>query len=416
MTPRTFKTVRQAIKNRETDLPLLCIRPQIAAGRAREFARKFPGTVAYAIKVQPNELILNAIAAGVAASGKPVAFDVASLNEIKLARSNFPDSKLFFMHPMKKDTAIKEAYHDYRVRDFVIDHRLELQKLSRAGVGRDATVLVRIATPQFASSGSAPAYNLSDKFGAEKELAEVLLRDVERAGYRPGVAFHVGSQEKKSEPWKQAIKLTRELREASGVPFNILDVGGGFPGVNANTDVKTVDQVFNEVMIELNALRSDGFELVAEPGRAIVYDSMSVVAEVVGKKEDTRMRHGQNPGRALYIDEGIWSTLSESLTASKNGNPWMWPVHCYTASSAPCRLVPYFIGGVTCDSVDVLEGEYLLPDTIEIGDFVEFGDIGAYGTALTSKFNGFGSHEAVIIEAPFYANYWQDSLNDAPPI
>ena len=405
MTLPRFQTVREAIDARKTGLPLLCYRPGAARKKTSDFARRFPGTVAYAMKVQSEEVLLNEIAAAMLEHpGRHVAFDVASLDEIRHARRLFPDSELFFMHPMKKQSAIAQAYHEFGVRRFVVDHPLEFEKFARANVGKDAAIFVRIASPAAHDGEEEPAYNLSDKFGAEADLAVALLKAIDAAGHETGVAIHAGSQFVNAAGWQESVDLALSIRDRSGVRFKYLDIGGGFPGHYRGTDLKLADGVYDAVFARLADLKSQGFELIAEPGRALVYDAVSVVSEIVGVKSSTFIGVAKQDRRAgkkvarptLYIDEGIWSTLSESLTAD-----FGWPVRAFMRRTAPSKLVPYYIAGVTCDSCDGLAGEYDLPDALAIGDFIEFGNIGAYGTAILSRFNGFGEHESVIVEEGF---------------
>ena len=389
-------TVEDAIARRRTDLPLLCFRPDAAQRRAEDFARKFPGKALYAIKAQAEPTILKAIAAGLRAAGKPVAFDTASLPEIQLARSIAPDAQCFFMNPMKKKSWIKAAY-ELGVRHFVVDHPLEFQKFIELNIQRDAAILVRMATPPGVGLGKArAAYDLSEKFGAPRDIVLELLRSVSGAGYPTGIAFHVGSQFPATNPWLRCLDVALKLREESGVNYRYIDVGGGFPGVYAGMDAGAMQEVIDDVCRHISALKLAGVEFLAEPGRSIVFDSLSVVNEIIGRKDRTRMGHRARSKPSLYIDDGVWSLLAESLTAD-----FKWPVRWFKDTGPSPRLIEYYIGGVTCDSTDVLAGEYLLPDTLGVGDLIEFGSLGAYSTATTSHFNGFGEHERVIVAEPF---------------
>ena len=47
------------------------------------------------------------------------------------------------------------------------------------------------------------------------------------------------------------------------------------------------------------------------------------------------------------------------------------------------------VAGPTCDSLDMLPFPFRLPDDVREGDWIEIGQLGAYGSALRTQFNGF---------------------------
>jgi ornithine decarboxylase len=53
--------------------------------------------------------------------------------------------------------------------------------------------------------------------------------------------------------------------------------------------------------------------------------------------------------------------------------------------------------GPTCDSADYLPGPFVLPDAVGEGDYLEIGQVGAYGRVLANRFNGFGDFEEVTL-------------------
>ena len=50
---------------------------------------------------------------------------------------------------------------------------------------------------------------------------------------------------------------------------------------------------------------------------------------------------------------------------------------------------PFVLFGPTCDSADVMRGPFLLPADVREGDWIELGQLGAYGACLRTSFNGF---------------------------
>ena len=56
--------------------------------------------------------------------------------------------------------------------------------------------------------------------------------------------------------------------------------------------------------------------------------------------------------------------------------------------------------GPTCDSVDRMRGPFRLPADVREGDWIELGQLGAYGTCLRTQFNGFGRVDLVEVSDP----------------
>tara|TARA_B100000579_G_C22032495_1_gene488864 strand:- start:168 stop:506 length:339 start_codon:yes stop_codon:yes gene_type:complete len=53
--------------------------------------------------------------------------------------------------------------------------------------------------------------------------------------------------------------------------------------------------------------------------------------------------------------------------------------------------------GPTCDESDELPGLINLPEDIQVGDYIEFSNIGAYSLSGRTNFNGFKSNQIIII-------------------
>ena len=57
------------------------------------------------------------------------------------------------------------------------------------------------------------------------------------------------------------------------------------------------------------------------------------------------------------------------------------------------KFTAFSFFGPTCDSLDHMKGPFLLPNNIKEGDYIELGQLGAYGLAFRTKFNGFYSDQ-----------------------
>jgi ornithine decarboxylase len=115
-------------------------------------------------------------------------------------------------------------------------------------------------------------------------------------------------------------------------------------------------------------------EIFAEPGRALVADSCSLLTQVQLRKEDS-----------LYINDGIYGSLSEMAQVDLR-----MPARLIrTGGGVSETFRPFVLNGPTCDSLDVLPGTFELPEDAREGDWIEIGQVGAYSYALATRFNGF---------------------------
>ena len=357
--------------------PVYCLAPRVLECSARRFLEDFPGRVLYAVKCNPHPRVLKALYdAGIHH------FDTASLPEIAQVREAFRDASAYFMHPVKSRAVISMAYRAYGVKCFVVDHPAELAKVLDATGGEGVTIVVRLKTPE-----AEALYNLSEKFGAQPELAAELLRQVQDEGLRPGLSFHVGSQCLTPGAYGEALGITGEVIEKSGVEPHMLDVGGGFPIAYPGQKAPPIDDYVAAIKkgIETLALRNDCV-LMCEPGRAIVANGCSLLVQVLLRKEDE-----------IYINDGIYGSLSEMVVAKMR-----LPVRLIRLDGDPSdEMKDYTVYGPTCDSVDVLPSTFRLPVDVREDDWIEIGQIGAYSNAVATRFNGFFADTFVEVENGF---------------
>ncbi len=361
----SYADARAMVAALEPSYPVYCLRPDVLAEAARLFLDLFPGRVLYAVKCNPHPGVLRALhAAGVRH------FDTASLPEIAQVRELLPDAAAYFMHPVKARAVIKTAYEVYGVRHYVIDHPAELAKVLDETGGEGVTIIVRVATPN-----AGAVFDLSTKFGAGPALAAELLQAVRAEGCQAGVAFHVGSQCLVPRAYRIALDLVGEVVEAAKVDIHVLDVGGGFPGAYLDVEVPPLEAFIDEInaAVATLGLRRDCV-LMAEPGRALTAGGCSIVVQVQLRKGDQ-----------IYINDGIYGSLSELQMARLKR-----PVRLIRLDGEPSATYRDFtVAGPTCDSLDVLAIPFHLPEDVREGDWIEIGQVGAYGSALRTRFNGF---------------------------
>jgi ornithine decarboxylase len=374
--PLVLPTVDALVARDRPSEPLVCLRPAAIAAASRRFVRAFPGDVLYAVKCNPEPRVLRAVWAGGVRH-----FDCASLPEIALVRRLLPGAEAHFMHPVKSRPAIHAAFHQYGVADFAFDSKDELEKILQetvpvvpVGAPPVLGLFVRLAVKQ------GGAYDLSGKFGVAVAEATELLRVARPHAARLGLCFHVGSQCLDPLAYSQAMALAAEAVALSGVAVDIVDVGGGFPVSYPDAVPPPLDD-YVAAISNAAARFGDGVLLWAEPGRALVAGGGSVVVQV-------QLRRGD----ALYVNDGVYGSLSDA------GHPgFRFPVRRIPvdgisvngAAESEAKLRAFALYGPTCDSADYMKGPFLLPEDIDEGDWIELGQLGAYGACLRTRFNGF---------------------------
>jgi ornithine decarboxylase len=365
-------TVADLVAVARPEEPMHCLRPAAIAAASAAFVAGFPGDVMYAVKCNPDPTVLRAVWAGGVRH-----FDCASPAEVALVRTMFADAEIHFMHPVKARAAIREAWGQHGVRDFVFDTDDERAKIlaeTRCERGAAAAeglgLIVRLALPK----GSA-ALDLSGKFGAPAEDAAALLRAARPHSARLGISFHVGSQCLDPLAWRDAIALAGEVIRASGVAVDVLDVGGGFPVAYPDMDPPPLGAFLAEIEAAFERLDLPGTRLWAEPGRALVTGGGSVVVQVQARKGD-----------ALYVNDGVYGSLADAGTLG-----FQFPVRMLRPEGATpsVQMQAFRFFGPTCDSADRMDGPFLLPADIAEGDWIEVGQLGGYGACMRTAFNGF---------------------------
>lgn len=389
-----FETARQAALTMRPDVPVYCFRPGVLAADGRAFREAFPGRTAYAVKANGEDMVLKVLVENAGID----CFDVASPAEFSAVRALAPTAELLYMHPVKAQSDIRLALEDFRVRSLAIDHEDELAKIVKIVRGLDLnpkeiTLFVRLAV-----RGQA-AYELSKKFGAAPGHAVELVRRAANIGFNVGLCFHVGSQVEDTDTYERALASAAWVRSRADVEIAALDVGGGFPaayGVDSPNDAGTIPDTRALIAEVVDEAREWGFEevpLVAEPGRVIVARSFSLIVRVLLRK-----------GRRIYINDGIWASLSDSWTGRITLPARLLPDPARRRRSAEkSRIAAFKVFGATCDSVDILSRPFYLPEMVDTGDWIEIGHIGAYSLALRTHFNGFYPDTFVEVMTPFEA-------------
>jgi ornithine decarboxylase len=367
-----YATIEEVIAALKPTEPVYCLMPEKFKAAAKRFLDSFPGDPMYAVKSNPLPHVLDLVwASGIRH------FDTASLGEVKMVKTRFPEAICHFMAPVRLPGHAREAFATYGVTDYVVDCDFELDKLA-AEVGDPAKV--RIFVRLAAQLGGA-LLELSSKFGTVPDEGARLLKRIVEIGAQPALTFHVGSQCLSSFSYAQAVEIVRRTIDKAGVRITGLDIGGGFPAPYINNDVPPFLWYFDTIKEAIDTLEIPNLPLLCEPGRALVAEGMSLITQVVLRKKDR-----------LYINDGVYGSFDELTLPGFNAD---YPNRVFTLDGAgrvlplPGEMRPFRVYGPTCDTLDVLPRPQMLPDGIEPGDFIVFDAMGAYTVAVRTTFNGF---------------------------
>ena len=385
-----FSNVDEIINILKPVNPVYCIRPKSIENSVKFFKNNFPGKILYAVKTNPNKTVLKLIS-----NNGVNNFDVASIEEIKLISKLNTNAKLYFMHTIKAREDISEAYFNYSVKDFALDTKEELQKiLESTNYAKDLNLYIRIAI-----SNEFAEIDLSRKFGALPSEALGLVRLCKQHGKKIGISFHVGSQCMHKISFSKGIKEIGNIIKKTKIIPDVINVGGGFPSIYPDLKPEPLENYMHEIKKSLKELKLSKMpEIICEPGRSLVAESGSSIIKVNLRKKNS-----------LYINDGTYGSLFDAGVPN-----FILPSRMISNGRMQSKkLTAFNFFGPTCDSLDFMKGPFLLPNNIKEGDYIELGQLGAYGLTFRTKFNGFFSDKIVEVgDKPIMSLYDSSSKLD----
>jgi len=383
-----FKSVETLINQLKPEKPVYCIRKHSVTKASKFFQKYFPGDVLYAVKTNPHPLVIQAlIDSGIKQ------FDVASIEEIKQVKKFASRAKCSYMHTVKSPESIKEAYFDHDIKTFSLDTKEELIKIIKStNNAKDLELFVRVAV-----SNEHAEIDLSKKFGALNSESLGLLRLAKQYAQKVGLSFHVGSQCMHPISYAKGITEIGNIIKKTKIIPDYINVGGGFPTIYPDLIPQNLTLYFKEIKKSLENLKLEKMpKIICEPGRALVAESGSTIVRVNLRKK-----------QKLYINDGTYGTLFDAGTPNI-----VFPAKLIKDISGKIiskKLTAFDFFGPTCDSMDYMKGPFLLPNNIKENDYIELGQLGAYGLTFRTKFNGFYSDEIYEVEdEPILTMYDKD--------
>lgn len=310
-------------------------------------------------------------------------FDLATNGEVDIMQKCEVDpSRTIHSHPIKRPSDVQYAL-DYGCKTFVFDNEYELVKLAQF---KDKVQwMMRLSFPNKEAQ-----CDLSAKFGVMPEHSFDLLQKAVAAGFHVvGLSFHVGSQMKTPAKHIEAITFASELvkraREVGIDTLKILDLGGGWP-VTYTEPTMPIEDFVAPIRECLDDLFAD-FEIFSEPGRFIAGPSVTAISSVIGKN----VRNGQ---MLYYLDDGLYNSYSGILF--DHGSYLIYSLK--ELEHPEIHKEPATLGGPTCDSIDIMYRDILMPH-MELGDLMVSPVMGAYaGASHATDFNFYMRPKMVVVE------------------
>ena len=383
-----FNSVEELVNQLKPEKPVYCIRKNSVTRASKFFQNNFPGEILYAVKTNPHpEIIKTLVESGIDQ------FDIASIEEIKQVRKFTSSAKCSYMHTVKSPESIKRAYFQFGIKTFSLDTKEELIKIiNNTNNAKDLELFVRVAV-----SNEHAEIDLSKKFGALNSEALGLLRLAKQHAKKVGLSFHVGSQCMHPISYAKGISEIGNIIKKTKIIPDYINVGGGFPTIYPDLIPHNLMEYFGEIKKGLENLKLDRSpKIICEPGRALVAESGSTIVRV-------NLRRKQK----LYINDGTYGTLFDAGTPNI-----VYPSKMIKETSNKIiskKITAFNFFGPTCDSMDYMKGPFLLPNNIKENDYIELGQLGAYGLTFRTQFNGFYSDEIYEVEdAPIMSLYDKD--------
>jgi len=328
-------------------------------------ALKSVDRVLYAMKANSHVAILQLLAK------LGVAFDCVSRGEIEHLLDCVPDlqrERILFT----PNFAPRSEYEWALEQDIVvtIDNVFVLREWGELFRGR--SVFLRMDT----GTGRGHHHHVRTagthaKFGVPMaEVGQLVSLSAQFGVTVTGLHAHSGSGIFDADNWSEVAGRLLDLSKLFP-RLQTIDIGGGF-GVADGQDHTTLDVAELDTVLLAARQSRPGIALWIEPGRYLVANAGALIARVTQTKSKDDVHY-------VGIATGMNSLIRPALYGA-----WHEIVNLSRLDEAPTQIVN--IVGPICESADFLGHERLLPPTRE-GDVLLIANTGAYGRAMSSRYN-----------------------------
>lgn len=319
----------------------------------------------YAVKANPHPGLLQVMhAAG-------IGFETVSPGELDLVRGLFPKlgrESLLFTPNFAPRSEYADAFG--LAVSVTLDNLHPLREWPELLRGRE--LFLRVDTGLGAGHHShVRTAGEGSKFGIPlTELNEARGLAASLGARITGLHAHVGSGILDADVWSETAALLTELSE-SFPDLRVLDLGGGL-GLPERQGEDGLDLARLDRGLMAVKRAYPRLQLWLEPGRYLVARAGVLLTRVTQLKGKGALRYlGVDAGMNSLIRPALYGAHHEIVNLTRFGEP------------ATAR---YTVVGPICESGDVLGCERQLPESWE-GDVMLVADAGAYGHAMSSRYN-----------------------------
>ena len=315
--------------------------------------------------------------------------DAVSAGEIYTAYKAGFDMKKVFFHGNNKSLAELELAADLGVGNIVIDNAQEAECLAAVleEKNTDMHVLLRVNPGIEAHTHKyIVTAHVDSKFGVALAQEEEVIRTIDiirSSGHMvfDGLHSHIGSQIFDKQAYIElAVKLfafAGKLRDVYGIETDTIDFGGGFAAVYTAADTpipldEVCSTILNTSTEENRKLGGLIKNLYIEPGRSVVAEA-GYTLYTAGYIKKTPNRH------YVFVDGGMSDNIRPALYQAE------YDLFAAGKEDLP-KTETYTIAGKCCESGDILIDSIALPE-IKTGDILVMKTTGAYGYAMSSRYN-----------------------------
>jgi len=329
-----------------------------------------PHLVCYAVKANSNLAVLNVLAK--LGSG----FDIVSVGELeRVLRAGGSADKIVFSGVGKTAEEMVRAL-DVGIRCFNVESQAELYRLEQiaAEKGVQAPVSLRVNPDVDAKTHPYISTGLKDnKFGIAIEDAVEVYQYIADSNHLKvkGVDCHIGSQLTEVTPFVDALDrvlaLVDRLAEIN-ITLHHLDLGGGL-GIRYHYENPPLPE--EQMAAVLQRLGNRDFEILIEPGRAIVGNAGILLTQVL------YLKHNEDKNFAV-VDAAMNDLMRPALYNA-------WQAIDPVVENPQAQTKVYDVVGPICETGDFLGKEREL--AIKQNDLLVIRSAGAYGFTMSSNYN-----------------------------